>query len=110
MSNFPQLSRAQVLNLMQSQRSALEIDSSLILVQNYSYIVKQFEDVTELTVPHNGGRYVVATLYNTDHYQFPPARIRSIHYGLDETDPDHPFYYVHIEFHQPESGVVRITL
>ena len=110
MDRFKQLSRAQVLNLMQSQRSVLDLDGDLTIVQQYNYIIAPFTSATELTIPHSGGRYVVATLYNTSYYQFPPARIRSIYYGLDETDPENPFHYVRIEFHQPESGVVRITL
>lgn len=111
MSAFPQLSTAQVKNLLQGRSSGLMTDPvTIIEITPAPAVYYEFTAQTDITIRHNGQRYVQATVYNTDFYEMPPARIRSKLYGYDETDPDDPFYYVRIVFAQSESGVVRITL
>ncbi len=68
-----------------------------------------FENCSTVTVRHDGPLFVEVSVYNAQNYQMPQLRIKSVQHGYDETDPDDPFYYVTITFHQLESGTIRIT-
>ncbi len=103
------LSKWQLLNL-RTGHATFTLEPTITPGVDASTVLMGFIDETVVTVPHRGGRYVQVSIYNTDYYKMPELRIESVYYGYDETDSDNPFYYVTITFHQPESGVVRITI
>ncbi|MCZ7556779.1 MAG: hypothetical protein M5R41_10305 [Bacteroidia bacterium] len=109
--DFHTLSKAQIRNLLQGGSQTSVVENVTIVQQVAQAVIIDFEDAESMLVIHPGPhRWVQVTIYNTDHYQLPPERIASIHYGHETTDPDNPYYYVAIVFHQPESGIVRVTL
>lgn len=107
---FHTLSKMQVKNLLQSAGARTVVEQQIVTTQTVAQsLVVPFDAVSSIYIPHKGSsRFVEVTIYSSDFHKFPELRVDNIFFG--EKDELNSSNYVTITFHQPESGVVRITL